>query len=88
VLPTIKTDIEVEWGETPRLKIADVTDLTTQPAQDQMGTPTRLSGAQAMTAFQMTEGQPARPSGTAWNDPDIGSWEPRSGMIVPFNWQA
>jgi hypothetical protein len=87
-LPTIKTDIDVHWGEHPKIKVGDHVEIASEPVRDPAGTPTRVAAAAVMTLTQIAEGQPAKPGRALWTDPDIGEWEPRSSMVLPFNWQA
>lgn len=88
VLPTIKTDIDVQWGERPKVTVGDHAEVATEPVHDPGGTATRITGASVMTMADVQEGQPAKPGGTSWNDPDLGNWEPRSSMVMPFSWQV
>jgi hypothetical protein len=88
LLPTQQTDIDITWGEQPSIKAGDFGNVTTHPLNDGAGNPARITGAVAMTAFQCEQGQPAQPVSSRWDDTDLGSFEPRSGMILPFNWQA
>jgi hypothetical protein len=87
-LPTIRTEIGIDWGEQPTVKVGDYGSATTQPLHDPAGNPTRIASAAVMSMAAMSEGQPARPSNTSWTDPDLGEWDPRSSMILPFSWQA
>lgn len=88
VLPTIRTEIDIQWGDQPNIKIGNHATVSNQPVHDPAGAPARITGATVMTMADVGEGQPARPTGSSWSDPYFDEWEPRSSMVMPFTWQV
>jgi hypothetical protein len=82
------TNIDVQWGDNPTATIGDVGKLTSDPRKDPAGTPTKVQAAEALLGFQIGEIQPAKTTGSSWNDPDLRSFEGNSGFTGPFSWQA
>ncbi len=87
-LPTQETSIEIEWGETPTIKVGSVADLTMHPLKDANGKRATVQGAAAMAAFQIESMELASSAGNTWSDPDLRPLEGDSGTLHEFNWSS
>ena len=87
-LPTQDTSIEIEWGETPTIKVGSVADLTMHPLQDANGKRTTVQGAAAMAAFGVESMDLASSAGNTRSDPDLRPLEGDSGTLHEFNWSS
>ena len=87
-LPTQDTSIEIEWGETPTIKVGSVADLTMHPLQDANGKRTTVQGAAAMAGFDVASMELASSAGNTWSDPDLRPLEGDSGTLHEFNWSS
>jgi len=87
-LPTEVTQFDLDWGESPSLRVGSVGEARLRPLQDQSGKPTTLQGAAAMGAFQLASLDVASSKGSRWSDPDFRSWDGDSGTMHKFDWSA
>lgn len=87
-LPTEVTKVEMGWGDKPFLRVGNFGEATLVPLKDQAGNPTRMEGAAAQTAFQLTDFGLASSKGSRWSDPKLRQWQGDSGTLHQFNWSA
>jgi hypothetical protein len=87
-LPTTVTTIKVKWGDNPSITVGDIGKLVSEPRKDPSGKATKVEAAEALLGFQIGEFQPAKTTGSRWNDPDLRSFEGNSGFTGSFGWQA
>jgi hypothetical protein len=74
-LPSTVAGIEFTDGDSPGFTVEGVGQLVLQPIKLEDGTPTRISNAPIMAAFQMESEDLAFAKGTSFSDPDMRSWE-------------
>jgi hypothetical protein len=87
-LPTEEAEIEVDWGESPTMKVGSVGNVTMQRLKDDTGKPTSLQGAAAMAGFQLETMDLASSAGSEWSDPDLRPLEGDSGTLHEFSWSS
>jgi hypothetical protein len=87
-LPTETTRIEMAWGDSPSLSVANVAQANLTPLKDQAGRPTRVEGSAAQAAFQIASMDLASSKGSRWSDPKLRQWQGDSGTLHQFNWSA
>jgi hypothetical protein len=87
-LPTEATRVEIGYGDKPFLKVGTFGQATLSPLKDQDGRPTRMDGAAAQTALQLTSMELASSKGSQWSDPNLRNWRGDSGTLHQFNWSA
>lgn len=88
VLPTKTLPISWQRGETIDVRLGDVALLHSAPRSHPSGQPTRVVAAEAMGAFDVAEGQPAKRRGTVFHDPDMRQCYGDSGMMSRFTWRG
>jgi len=86
-LPARIAGVDIQWGDTPTVRVADVASARLAPITDQAGTATRITGAAALGALQIDGLQVASSKGSRWADPDMRAWEGESGTLHQFDWR-
>jgi hypothetical protein len=74
-LPTTVTKIDFTDGDAPGAKIEGIGQISLQPVKTEDGTPTKLSGAPILGAFNIASEDLAFGTGTGLSDPDMRAWE-------------
>lgn len=87
-LPTETTRVEIGWGDQPFLRVGRFGQATLTPLKGEDGTPTRMQGAAAQTAFQFASMDLASSKGSRWSDPALRQWQGDSGTLHQFDWTA
>ncbi|MGI8925462.1 MAG: DUF1326 domain-containing protein [Tepidiformaceae bacterium] len=87
-LPTRTATMELQWGDSPSLRVESVGEVALQPVKDMAGRPTTVQSAAALTAFLIDSMTLASSKGSRWADPDMRSWEGDSGTLHRFSWSA
>jgi len=87
-LPTETTRISIAWGDSPTVSVGSFGNVKLTPLKDQSGQPTRVQGAAAQGAFQITTMDLASSKGSRWTDPQLRNWQGDSGTMHRFQWSA
>jgi hypothetical protein len=88
-LPTRSARIEVrEDGDTVHVTLGDVGEVRSQLLRDPAGTPFTLRGGGFISGLGMETAEVAPGDGTQLADPDIPTFEARSGLRGAFRWSA
>jgi hypothetical protein len=87
-LPSETTKIDIAWGDTPTIDVGNVAQVKMTPLKDQAGRPTRVEGAPAQGAFQITSMDLASSKGSKWADPNLRPWQGDSGTLHRFDWKS
>jgi hypothetical protein len=85
-LPSKTVRVEVTGGDSPRVKVGDLVDISLNRMKGEGGTQTVLVNAPLAAGFAVDTQELATATGSA-SDPDLRSWETLGyGAAVPFNW--
>lgn len=85
-LPSKTVRLEVTGGDTPRVKVADVIDITLERMKTEDGKQAVVVNAPLSAGFAVDTIELATATG-AVSDPDLRSWETLGyGGAVPFDW--
>ena len=87
-LPSQVVQLNIDWGETPSLRVGDIGKGTLKRLKDATGQSTRVTGAAAQAGFQFEGMDLASSSGSHWSDPDLQDWDGNSGTLHEFNWSS
>ncbi|GAC1624349.1 MAG: hypothetical protein NVS4B11_19610 [Ktedonobacteraceae bacterium] len=88
-LPTLTTNIEIQWGDSPSVRVGDFGQGTLQPVKNPGGKPTTLQGAAAMSLLELETLELARSDGSQWSNPEMRKWESGgSGDMSTFKWKG
>ncbi len=85
-LPSKTTKVEVTGGESPRVSVDGVADITMERVRTEDGKPTVVTNAPLFPGFAIDRLEMTRASGRV-SDPDLRQWETLgNGGAVPFDW--
>jgi hypothetical protein len=85
-LPSKTTKVEVTGGDTPRVSVDGVADITMERLRTEDGKPTVVTNAPLFAGFAIDRLEMTRASGRV-SDPDLRQWETLgNGGAVPFDW--
>ena len=85
-LPSKTVRVEVTGGDSPRVKVGDLVDITLNRMKTEDGKQAVLVNAPLSAAFAVETQELATATGSA-SDPDLRSWQTLGyGAAVPFNW--
>jgi hypothetical protein len=87
-LPTQTTKIDIAWGNSPTVNVGSIGQVRMTPLKDQAGRSTRVEGAAAQGAFQITGMDLASSKGSKWADPNLRQWQGDSGTLHRFDWKS
>lgn len=80
--------IELDLGDTPRVRVEGLGEAALKPFKDDAGNSATLSGAAAMAALEMDSMVLANGTESSFSDPDLGNWQGDSGTLHSFDWAA
>lgn len=85
-LPSNTTQVQVTGGESPRVSVGGVADITMERVRTEDGKPTVVTNAPLFPGFAIDRLEMTRASGRVC-DPDLRQWETLgNGGAVPFDW--
>lgn len=87
-LPSQVVQLDIEWGESPSLRVGDIGAATLKRLKDANGQATKITGAAAQAGFQFASMDLASSSGSQWSDPGLRDWQGNSGTLHEFRWHG
>ncbi len=87
-LPSEVVTLDIDWGESPTLRVGDVGEASLKRLKDATGQATRVTGSAAQAGFQLPSIDLASSAGSRMSDPDLRSWEGSSGTLHEFDWKS
>ncbi len=85
--PAQAVKIDVQWGDSPTVRVGSIGQIGLQPLKDAAGRPAQVVGAAVMAALQLERLDVARSQGTQFADPEMRQWSSGgSGDVSSFNW--